>query len=380
MLKNSDLFDELPEQYHDPAFLDRIHCYIPGWEFEQIRGEMFSNGYGFVVDYLAEVLKSMRDIDYSDRYQGSFALSDSISTRDRDGIHKTFSGLMQLVHPTGEASPEEMEAVLCAAIEGRKRVKDQLVRIDTTMTQVRFGYEGVDREWRSVATLEENEYPELYYRDAEETEPHGEEPEGILSRVSEQTGEMPHAPIVAPAPPTVQETTEPTSLKLELKEQHFSLREGQRNFSYDRFFGPYLRGATQITIKDPFIRMPHQMRNLMELIETIAKVADSGTEVKVHLVTKPDETAEQARKQLESLKTIRTSALIAGIDFDYEFSETLHDRSIQADTGWLLILGRGLDVFQQFDTSWFDLRLRQQRYRQVKEFEITYVCQPDAEV
>ena len=75
MLKNSDLFDELPEQYHDPAFLDRIHFYIPGWEFEQIRNEMFSNGYGFVVDYLAEVLRHMRDADYSDKYQQYFELS-----------------------------------------------------------------------------------------------------------------------------------------------------------------------------------------------------------------------------------------------------------------------------------------------------------------
>ena len=68
MLKHSDLFDELPESYHDSAYLDRLHHYIPGWEVDTIRGEMFSDGYGFVVDYIAEVLKSMRDQDYSDRY------------------------------------------------------------------------------------------------------------------------------------------------------------------------------------------------------------------------------------------------------------------------------------------------------------------------
>jgi ATP-dependent Lon protease len=386
MLKNSDLFDELPEQYHDPAFLDRIHFYIPGWEFEQIRGEMFSDGYGFVVDYLAEVLKSMRDIDYSDRYQSSFALSDSISTRDRDGIHKTFSGLMKLVHPTGEASPAEVEALLRAAIEGRKRVKDQLVRIDTTMTPVRFGYQGADREWRSISTLEEIEYPELYHRDANGSELGGVAPDGVWSTVSDETGGLPPvlvAPATAPAAPVnpapsaarmgaTPEAT-PATAKPELKEQHVSLQEGRRGFSYDLFFGPYLKGATEITLKDPFIRMPHQTRNLMELIETVAKATDTATEVRVHLVTRPDETAELARKQLDALETVRTGALIAGIDFDYEFSETLHDRSIQADTGWLIILGRGLDVFQPFDTSWLDLRLRQQRYRQVKEFEITYV-------
>ena len=93
MLKHSDLFDELPQQYHDSAFLDRLHSYIPGWEIDIIRGEMFTDGFGFVVDYLAEILRSLRDQDYSNRYQDFFELSPEISTRDRDGIWKTFSGL-----------------------------------------------------------------------------------------------------------------------------------------------------------------------------------------------------------------------------------------------------------------------------------------------
>jgi len=69
MLKHSELFDELPEQFHDSAFLDRLHFYLAGWEMENIRSEMFSDGYGFVVDYLAEILRSLRNHDYSDKYQ-----------------------------------------------------------------------------------------------------------------------------------------------------------------------------------------------------------------------------------------------------------------------------------------------------------------------
>ena len=88
MLKNSDLFEELPKQYHDPAFLDRIHFYLPGWEFEQIRSEMFTSGFGFVVDYLAEILHNLRDADYSDRFEKYFELSSTLSTRDKDGIKK----------------------------------------------------------------------------------------------------------------------------------------------------------------------------------------------------------------------------------------------------------------------------------------------------
>ena len=86
MLKHSNLFDELPDKFYDSAFLDRLHFYIPGWEVDIIRGEMFSNSYGFVVDYLAEILRAMRNHDYSNRYKEHFSLSSDLSTRDRDGI------------------------------------------------------------------------------------------------------------------------------------------------------------------------------------------------------------------------------------------------------------------------------------------------------
>src|SRR3954452_15220461 len=168
MLKHSDLFDQVPASYHDSAYLDRLHHYIPGWEVDTIRGEMFSNGYGFVVDYIAEVLKSMRSADYSDRYQQHFTLSPDISTRDRDGIHKTFSGLMKMLYPDGEATREEIEEILRFAIEGRKRVKDQILRIDTTMAEVKFGYLDTDDTWHGVATLEEDESPSYYYRGRKE--------------------------------------------------------------------------------------------------------------------------------------------------------------------------------------------------------------------
>ncbi|MGB8144190.1 MAG: BREX system Lon protease-like protein BrxL, partial [Chromatiaceae bacterium] len=144
MLKHSDLFDPLPDKFHDSAFLDRLHGYIPGWEVDVIRGEMFSSGYGFVVDYLAEILKSMRSHDFSDRYRGLFSLSADLSTRDRDGINKTFSGLMKILFPEGEATEAEVEEILRIAIEGRKRVKDQLFRIDSTYPAVRFAYRGPD--------------------------------------------------------------------------------------------------------------------------------------------------------------------------------------------------------------------------------------------
>ncbi len=164
MLMHSNLFDELPPQYFDPAFLDRIHFYIPGWEIDIIRAEMFTEGYGFVVDYLAEILRSMRNYDFAQKYQPDFELHPEISTRDRDGVNKTASGLMKILFPHDEASHEDIRMILEFAIEGRKRVKDQLLRIDQTFTQVSFGYESGDgRELEFVKTAEEKRYPQHYY-------------------------------------------------------------------------------------------------------------------------------------------------------------------------------------------------------------------------
>lgn len=165
MLMYSDLFEELPRQYYDSAFLDRIHFYIPGWEVQIIRGEMFTDGYGFVVDYLAEILRFLRDFDYSLKYEPYFSLSSEISTRDRDGVNKTFSGLMKIIFPDGNASEEDIQSLLEFSMEGRKRVKDQLMRIDPTYTKVKFTYQPKSNgQAITVKTLEETLYPQHYYK------------------------------------------------------------------------------------------------------------------------------------------------------------------------------------------------------------------------
>ncbi|MEA3350768.1 MAG: BREX system Lon protease-like protein BrxL [Chloroflexota bacterium] len=165
MLKHEDLFEPIPEQYYDSAFLDRLHFYIPGWEMEIIRDEMFSEGYGFILDYFAEILRHLRDYDYSQKYAQHFELLSGLSTRDQDGINKTFSGLMKILFPSGEASREDMDMILMYAAEGRKRVKDQLMRIDPTYAEVTFGYQSLnDDVVHDVKTLEEKTYPQHYYQ------------------------------------------------------------------------------------------------------------------------------------------------------------------------------------------------------------------------
>lgn len=361
MLKHSDLFDELPEGYHDPAFLDRLHFYIPGWEVDTIRGEMFSNGYGFVVDYISEILKSMRDTDLSDRYQQHFTLGSDISTRDREGIHKTFSGLIKILYPHGEASAEEVEEILRFAAEGRKRVKDQIIRIDTTMADVEFGFLDKAGEWRAVTTLEEDEYP-TYYKQ------HRGPDDGTQGSGSEEPSAGPAAT-----------TTLVDPLESEpLFEGHREFHENQRGVSYETLLLPYLRGATQLTIVDPYIRMPHQGRNLVDLLGLLATAKDPADEISVTLVTKED-TGDFQQRHLHMLKDIQDGAESVGIKFNVQWDESIHDRSIRTDGGWKILLGRGLDIFQKGSGSQFDMGARRQEFRQIVAFGVTYIRE-DAEL
>ena len=354
MLKHTDLFDELPEQYYDSAFLDRIHFYLPGWEVDIIRGEMFSNGYGFVVDYLAEILRSLRSHDYSDHYSQYFELVTDISTRDKDGINKTFSGLMKILFPHEEATEKEIEDVLQFAIEGRKRIKDQLMKIDSTYAAVRFAYTCNDGgKTIHVKSLEEEEYPQYF---------------GSFSNEESEVERDEKQPTQAQAPDAVKEKP------AELKERQVIVKENQRGVTYDKLFGQYLQDARRITVTDSYIRIFYQIRNFMEFLETIARIKPKDNEVEVHLITVEDEF--KGPQQLEFFIKIQENCAIAGVQFTWEFdqTQTLHARHIITDHGWKILLDRGLDIFQHYEMNdSFSLNNRLQQYRSCKTFEITYL-------
>lgn len=358
MLKNSDLFEELPPSYHDSAFIDRIHAFVPGWEFDSIRFDMFSSGYGFIVDYLAEMLRHMRNYDYSNLYKDYFTLSSDITTRDKDGINKTFSGLMKLLFPDGNATKEEIKEILDFAIEQRKRVKDQLIRIDATFIDASFDYVDNDTgEAIPVLAKEEKEYPGLYKKKAKESS----SKETKSCEIEEKN-------------PTTMEAS--VNLKVSKEENlpvgNFSYDEDTTGVSYEKLFGKYLEGASLIEIQDPYIMKPYQTRNLMEFIETVYAHKKPEDEVKIILQTKQDK--DYMEDQDYRLSKLKEGSALLGIDFDYTFdgNDTIHDRSITLDNGWKIILGRGLDIFQYFDPDMFSFASRIQEVRKCKAFEITY--------
>lgn len=327
---------------------------------------MFSSGYGFVVDYLAEILRSLRSHDFSDRYKAGFRLSDDISTRDRDGINKTFSGLMKILFPHGDATEAEVEEVLRVAIEVRKRVKDQLLRIDSTYPAVSFVYMKADGEEVPVTTLEEEEYPNSYHRRVS-TESTGQEPVA-------EAGKPALAPADVPAADRASATVAASPADVQPKEEHLVFQENQRGVSFDKLFGPYLKGASRITITDPYVRMFHQQRNLMELLETISRHAGPEDEVAVHVVTAEDEF--NADRQTDNFQKMADACAGIGIQFTWEYDKTgkKHDRDITTDHGWKIVLSRGLDVLQRYELNEaFSFTNRMQQHRQCKEFNVTFV-------
>lgn len=345
MLKHSDLFDALPKDYYDSAFLDRIHCYLPGWEVQKLRNEMFTEDYGFIVDYLAEVMKELRKEDYMKSYQQYFELSDSITTRDKTAIEKTFSGLIKVIYPHGEFSASDAKELLDFAIEGRKRVKDQLRKMDETFNDeiVKFEYTTPDGKVHKIETLEIMEYGDeklsIPAGGVQEEETISAEEESFSKDKQPQTGQ-------------------------------YIIRENQTGISYEKLFKPYLTGATEITVKDPYIRLPYQMKNFMELARLIAGIKETGEVVKLHLVTHNNE--EYIMESKQHFQDMIDSLSPIDIEFTYEFDENLHDRSISADNGWKILLGRGLDIFQKTN-GWYDIADHYQEVRKCKGCEITYL-------
>lgn len=349
MLKHSHFYEPLPDKYIDSAFLDRIHAFNPGWEVAPVRHELFCTGYGFVVDYIAEVLKHLRTEDYTGLYKPFFEVTSEVSTRDQTGFEKTFSGLMKILHPNGKATPEEIGELLEFAMECRRRVREQILRIDDTFKPNDFAY----RDQQSgtevlVLTPEEQQYPAF---------------SGLRLQQPDASGPVEQAPVETPEPSTPS-----------LQERHLVVPENSRGWSYRRLFGDYLIGASGIIIRDPYIRAFHQIRNLVEFLRMVNEITPIGDEVSVHLITGSDQ--ESMEKQVENLGQVQDSFAGTSTPFTWEIdaSPNFHARSITASTGWKITLDRGLDLFQWFEFNAFNAAAVVQEARLVKGCEINYIA------
>lgn len=341
MLKNSHLFESIPEGFIKGAFLDRIHMYIPGWEVRILKSAVFSKEYGFIVDYLAELLKELRKLDFSPILDNKISLDGSLTARDRIAIRKSFSGMVKLIYPNQILKDAEIIELLDFCIEGRKRVKDQLYIIDET-----FKAEVVEFKYRLLSTGEEFSIETLErqnYLAAVET------------RKEIETTEV--------------ESYNPINVAVDLKSHQFILKDNQTGISYKKLFGDYLKGATSLILQDPYIRMPYQFKNLLEFCIMLGNNKNPETEISLKVVTWNSE--EFMIDAIEFLEELRDNILDLGINLTFKF-ENNHDRFIDANNGWKISLGRGLDIFEKIEGR-FNVAALDQTRRKCKSCEITYL-------
>jgi len=359
MLKHSHFFEPLPDKYIDSAFLDRIHTFNPGWEVAPIRHELFTSGYGFVVDYISEVLKHLRGEDFTGTYKKHFEITSEVSTRDQTGFEKTFSGLMKILFPDGNATAAEVEELLAFAMEGRRRVREHILRIDDTFAPHDFTYQPIGGGASvTVLTPEEIQYPAF-------CGPRAKTDDEVEKVVEPAGGKIDHA-----APTAT--TTSPVS-PAGLQPGHLVVPENTKGWSYRRLFAQHLSGARKIAISDPYVRHFFQARNLMELLQTIHDLVTEGDEAEVHLITQSD--LETCVRQEENLNQIVQTFTGSRVAFSWELnhSPSFHARSITTDTGWKITIDRGLDIFQKFEGGPLSVEQAIQETRLTRGAEINYV-------
>ncbi|MDY5767314.1 MAG: BREX system Lon protease-like protein BrxL [Alloprevotella sp.] len=364
MLRNTHLFESIPTSFIKGAFLDRIHLYNPGWEMRMLKKDSFSKGYGLITDYIAAVLHELRNDDRTALLQSYAKFDGSLSERDHLAIRKTFSGMVKLLYPDGRMTDQEAYELVDFAAESRKRVKDQLYVIDET-----FRAEPALFKYLNLKTGNEIDVETL------EKISHGTA-EPSFAPETEQT----ETPADAPALPSPPETKEegPGKAPAEggrsrrpriqpLAEKSMTIRMGQTGVSFAKLFAPYLNNATEITVEDPYIRAPWQIKNFMELVTMLVDTRPVD-DLKIHLVTNEED--EKLPELIDKLDDIKDDLAACGVVFDYHFRD-FHDRCIRTDKGWTINLGRGLDMFEKY--SPFSVAAYRQDMRKCKECTITFL-------
>lgn len=349
MLKNSHLFESIPTAFIKGAFLDRIHLYNPGWEMKMLKKDSFTKGFGLITDYISAVLHEMRNLDLSAQMNKYVKFSGTLSERDHLAIRKTFSGMIKLLYPDGNYTDEEALEIIEFAAEGRKRVKDQLYIIDETFQAepAKFEYELLRTgDVVKVKTLEEIENPVR----PEATAVSDDDAEPFVNKGDEEPAEK------APRPRIVR-----------LREGMTEVRMNQKGVTYRTLFGDYLKTAHRINIVDPYIRAPFQIDNLLELIQTIREVSDNPEELVIHVSTQNDD--DKVPEIIDVFDGLKDELQGYGVEFSYDFKAD-HDRWIELDNGWKIVLSRGLDIYEKFDR--FSLGNIRQSERRCRAFNIVY--------
>jgi ATP-dependent Lon protease len=326
LYQTEGIFKELPQAIQESAFIDRIHGLLEGWFMPRITKNTPSQMLGFKGDFFGEVLHELRPrLEFADYVSQSLHLPSCEDMRDNKAIARIAEGFLKLLFPDLKVTEEQfVEYCVNPALRMRQQIRDELSKIDQ------------EYAWVSIRSTNPDEFQLLH--------------------PAEKPKEDDNTPKVEPLPLE----RRPEAVTLDIK-------EGDTGVSYRRLFEPYLKGAREITLVDPYIRLDYQIFNLMSFIEMLD---GEDVEVSLNVITAAGSNEEEVELS-EKLDQVQSGASAKKIEFSYTFDSSKHDRFIQTDTGWRITLGRGLDIFHRAEGR-YSLGFIDQTQRQCKETSIVF--------
>ena len=365
-----DLLVTLPEAF-DLAVIDRIYNYIPGWEIPKIDDSAYNNNFGLITDYMSEALHYLfvHDSDYVGVVNSRLKKGDNIEGRDNRALQKTISGFIKLLFPTGQPTDEEFDEIVEYAIEGRRRVKEQLNKRKPDEEYARINMSYINKDGQKVVVY----CPESKYSIATQNPRKDANVPVLTEPAHDNVVTTPVTANVEPeiTPNHVLSDIVPASDTVEdgsLKEKTVDVQYGDTGYGYDDLFAEYLKGASIVMLEEPYLTHGFQMANLVRFVELLVKIGDCKV---FRLVTKPGETPEESTlisDSLQRLKNTLDDMDDVSMTFEYEFDENSHDRYIRTSNNWDITLGRGLHFYQNlnpnkdsrnfFQMGTYDLSLR----------------------
>ena len=360
VVKSSDhsLFLTLPKAF-DFAIQDRFFYYLPGWEIPKMDPRWYASNYGLITDYFAEAFHYMlkNNSSYSNILSTKMKLGSKVEGRDDLAIQKTTMALLKIIHPDANPTDEEFEEILEYAIEGRRRVKEQMDKMKEDNE-----FSGLDLSYFTSAGKEIVVYcPES--KDVLKGHFSNTEPTSNSGVIIENSVEN----ILTPSDSGVFNSEDVNSQNL--IEKHLKIYYGDIGYSYEDVLKSYLSGATQVTLQDPYIRQKHQISNFLKLAELTVKIGDCK---KLHLITSSND-IEQERENEYAFEQIANSLFENDIEFTFEFSKTIHDRQIETSNGWRIVMGRGLDYFQSLTGNYLQVGANDQSLRSCLETSFEFI-------
>lgn len=348
-----DLLVTLPEAF-DLAVIDRIYNYIPGWEIPKIDDSAYNNNFGLITDYMSEALHYLfvHDSDYVGVVNSRLKKGDNIEGRDNRALQKTISGFIKLLFPTGLPTDEEFDEIVEYAIEGRRRIKEQLNKRKPDEEYARINMSYINKDGQKVVVY----CPESKYSIATQN-PRKDANVHVLTEPAHDN--VVTTPVTANVEPKItqnhvlsdiipgSETVEDGSLK----EKTVDVQYGDTGYGYDDLFAEYLKGASIVMLEEPYLTHGFQMTNLVRFVELLVKIGDCKV---FRLVTKHGETPEESTlisDSLQRLKNTLDDMDDVSMTFEYEFDENSHDRYIRTSNNWDITLGRGLHFYQNLNPN-----------------------------